>query len=84
MFPFHAPASALVNATLSSLDRFSIAELRGKKAVLAIAPVLESLAARCGQLGAVDYLEYFLTGPYVGAKTPCVFLFREPLYRYAF
>ncbi len=78
MVTFHAPASALVDAKLSSHDRFSIAELRGKKAVLAIAPVLESLAARCGQLGAVDYLEYFLTGPYVGPKTPCVFLFRSP------
>ena len=41
-------------------------------------PLLSSLAARSGQLGSVDYLEYFLTGPYVGTKVPCLFLVFPP------
>ncbi len=51
-----------------------ITAVRGLTAVLEFQPMLTSFAARCGQLGVVDYLEYFLTGPYVGPKTPCLFL----------
>ncbi len=51
--------------------------VRGREQVLRLQPLLSSLAARCGQLGAVDYLEYFLTGPYVGTKTPCLFLVQQ-------
>jgi hypothetical protein len=37
--------------------------LRGRAQILRMQAVLISLSALCGQTGAMDYLEYFLTGP---------------------
>ena len=70
-----APASSPIAPQVAAKpEKLRVSELRGLEAVLRLQPRLAALAARSGQLGAVDYLEYFLTGPYVGEKTPCLFL----------
>ena len=48
--------------------------VRGLPAIRAMMPVLVELADRSGQRGAMDYLEYFLTGPYIGSKMPYLLL----------
>jgi hypothetical protein len=46
----------------SDLDAAHFLVLRGREAILRIQPVLVRLSALCEQTGAMDYLEYFLTG----------------------
>jgi hypothetical protein len=46
----------------NDLDSAHFFVLRGRAAILRIQPVLVRLSALCKQTGAMDYLEYFLTG----------------------
>ncbi|NYF88631.1 hypothetical protein RBB79_03765 [Tunturiibacter empetritectus] len=46
----------------SDLDAAHLLVLRGREAILRMQPVLIRLSALCEQTGAMDYLEYFLTG----------------------
>jgi hypothetical protein len=46
----------------SDLNPVHFLVLRGREAILRIQPILVRLSALCGQTGAMDYLEYFLTG----------------------
>jgi hypothetical protein len=46
----------------SDLDAAHFFVLRGRAAILRVQPVLVRLSALCKQTGAMDYLEYFLTG----------------------
>jgi hypothetical protein len=46
----------------NDLDAAHFFVLRGRAAILRIQPVLVRLSALCTQTGAMDYLEYFLTG----------------------
>jgi hypothetical protein len=48
--------------------------VQGLPAILVMRPLLVDLAERCGQRGAMDYLKYFLTGPYIGSKIPYLVL----------
>ncbi len=48
--------------------------LRGRAAILRLQPVLETLSELCGQIGATDYLEYFLTATDNLKKTPYLVL----------
>jgi hypothetical protein len=48
--------------------------LRGSAAILRMRAVLTRLSARCGQTGAMDYLEYFLTGTENLKKNPYLVL----------
>jgi hypothetical protein len=48
--------------------------LRGRVEILRLRAVLTSLCARCGQAGAMDYLEYFLTTVENLKKTPYLVL----------
>lgn len=74
MLNYAPPAPLLLDVGSTHSDQLPLATIRGLRQVLDFLPLLRSLAARSGQLGAVDYLEYFLTNPYVGTKTPCLFL----------
>ena len=44
--------------------------IRGREAILGLHGALVELCARCGQTGAMDYLEYFLSVPNTAAKRP--------------
>jgi len=46
----------------NDLDAAHFFVLRGRAAILRIQPVLICLSTLCEQTGAMDYLEYFLTG----------------------
>jgi hypothetical protein len=59
-------------------DRAEMCVLDGYKAVLAQAHLLEQLAERCGQSGAMGWLGYFLGGSGARWKRPCVVLFLRP------
>ena len=48
--------------------------LRGRRAILALQPVLAELAARCDLAGEADNLAYFLTTPEALKKTPYLLL----------
>ncbi len=48
----------------------------GREAILKVQPRLQRLAVQCGQAGAADYIDYFLTQPYTGGKRPHLLLFR--------
>lgn len=48
--------------------------LRGRAAILRLQPLLETLSELCGQVGATDYLEYFLTASDNLKKTPYLVL----------
>jgi len=50
------------NLLRNDLDAAHFFVLRGRAAILRVQPVLVSLCALCEQTGAMDYLEYFLTG----------------------
>ena len=52
--------------------------LDGREAVLAQARLLEQLAERCGQCGAMSWLGYFLGGSGARWKRPCVVVFLRP------
>ena len=49
--------------------------IRGRDAILRMYGMLVELSARCGQHGAMDHLEYFLTRPKFVNKIPCLILF---------
>jgi len=50
------------NLLRNDLDAAHFFVLRGRAAILRVQPVLVSLCVLCEQTGAMDYLEYFLTG----------------------
>jgi hypothetical protein len=50
------------NLLRNDLDAAHFFVLRGRAAILRVQPILVSLCALCEQTGAMDYLEYFLTG----------------------
>ena len=56
--------------TLLILDR--------REAILNLAPVLETLAGRCGQAGAMHWLPYFLDPAVMGRRTPYLVLMLKP------
>jgi hypothetical protein len=58
----------------SDLDAAHFLALRGRAAILRMQPVLVRLSALCEQTGAMDYLEYFLTGTDNLKKIPYVVL----------
>jgi hypothetical protein len=58
----------------NDLDAVHIFVLRGRSAILRIQPVLVRLSSLCEQTGAMDYLEYFLTGPDNLKKIPYLVL----------
>ena len=51
--------------------------LSGRDAILRVQPRLQRFAEECGQPGAADYIDYFLTQPYTGSKTPHLLLFEQ-------
>jgi hypothetical protein len=58
----------------NDLDAAHFFVLRGRAAILRIQPVLVRLSSLCEQTGAMDYLEYFLTGPDNLKKIPYLML----------
>jgi len=52
--------------------------LKGRKAILEHSALLEDLAARCGQPGAMNWLGYFLEAPEARRKTPYLVLTVRP------
>jgi hypothetical protein len=52
-----------------SMDK-SIQIVHGRESILRMQPMLIELSARCGQAGAMNDLEYFMTRPSVLKKTP--------------
>jgi hypothetical protein len=48
--------------------------VRGREPILRMKELLVRLSERCGQLGAMDYLEYFLSRPQFATKIPCLIL----------
>jgi len=56
----------------SSATHFFV--LRGRAEILRLRAVLTNLCALCGQAGAMDYLEYFLTAAENLKKTPYLVL----------
>lgn len=52
--------------------------LESREAILALAPLLEALAARCGQCGAMHWLPYFLDPAVLGQRSPRLVLFLQP------
>jgi hypothetical protein len=58
----------------NDLDGMHIFVVRGRAAILRIQPVLVRLSSLCEQTGAMDYLEYFLTGPDNLKKIPYLVL----------
>ena len=58
----------------NDLDTAHFFVLRGRAAILRIQPVLVRLSSLCEQTGAMDYLEYFLTGPDNLKKIPYLVL----------
>jgi hypothetical protein len=55
-------------------DTAHIVSLRGRNDILRMQPVLIELSTRCNQLGAMDYLDYFLTSPDNIKKIPYLVL----------
>ena len=53
----------------------SIEIRRGREAILGTQTMLVELSERCGQQGAMDHLEYFLSRPKFVNKIPCLILF---------
>ena len=51
--------------------------LAGRDAILAVQPSLQRLTQECGQAGAADNIDYFLTQPYTGGKRPHLLLFQR-------
>ena len=49
-----------------------------REAILDLAPVLETLAGRCGQAGAMHWLPYFLDPAVMGRRTPYLVLMLRP------
>ena len=49
--------------------------IRGRDAILRMYEMLVELSVRCGQHGAMDHLEYFLSRPKFVNKIPCLILF---------
>ena len=58
----------------NDLDAAHFFVLRGRSAILRIQPLLVRLSSLCEQTGAMDYLEYFLTGPDNLKKIPYLVL----------
>lgn len=52
--------------------------LDSRAAILALSPVLESFAERCGQLGAMHWLPYFLDEAVTGRRLPRLVLLLKP------
>src|SRR5579875_2393459 len=48
------------------------------QSILSLAPMLEALAARCGQDGAMHWLPYFLDKAVLGRRAPRLVLFLRP------
>lgn len=65
---------ARLNATLTQNLLF----LDSREAILALAPMLEALALRCGQAGAMHWLEYFLDRSVLGKRAPRLVLLLAP------
>jgi hypothetical protein len=53
----------------------TVSIVRGRDAILRMGRMLVELSARCGQHGAMDDLEYFLSRPKFAQKIPCLLLF---------
>jgi hypothetical protein len=58
----------------NDLDAVHFFVVRGRAAILRIQPLLVRLSSLCEQTGAMDYLEYFLTGPDNLKKIPYLVL----------
>jgi hypothetical protein len=58
----------------SDLEAAHFCHLRGRDAILRMRPTLTRLSALCGQTGAMDYLEYFLTSTENLKKKPYLVL----------
>ena len=58
----------------NDLDAAHFFVLRGRSSILRIQPLLVRLSSLCEQTGAMDYLEYFLTGPDNLKKIPYLVL----------
>ena len=65
-------SEAIFNADAPNSARFFL--LRGRVEILRLRPVLGVLSESCGQAGAADYLEYFLTATENLKKTPYLVL----------
>lgn len=52
--------------------------LNSREAILALAPLLEDVAARCGQPGAMHWLAYFLDSAVLRRRIPRLVLFLRP------
>jgi hypothetical protein len=65
-------SEAILNADDPNSAHFLV--LRGRVEILRLQPVLQSLSELCGQAGATDYLEYFLTTTENLKKTPYLVL----------
>jgi hypothetical protein len=63
-----------LSKNLSKSGRSHLLLIRGKEAVLENAPLLEQLALRCGQPGAMNWMQYFLAVPEFRWKTPYLVL----------
>lgn len=61
-----------VFASIVSTPHASI--VRGRQAILSLQPLLVELARVSSQVGAADYIDYFLTQPYMGGKIPSLVL----------
>ena len=63
-----------IDVEISPAREPRVRAIRGLREVLERQPELVALAERCGQMGAMDSLKYFLTGPYIGRKVPVLLL----------
>jgi hypothetical protein len=57
------------------LAHAAVEVIRGRDPILRMYGMLVELSARCGQHGAMDHLEYFLSRPKFVHKIPCLILF---------
>lgn len=67
----------MLQATYPALNR-NLLILESRESILALAPSLEKLAARCGQQGAMHWLPYFLDKAVLGRRMPRLVLFLKP------
>jgi hypothetical protein len=63
-----------LSKNLPKSGRSHLLLIRGREAVLENAPLLEQLALRCGQPGAMNWMQYFLAVPEFRWKTPYLVL----------
>ncbi len=67
----------MIKASLPSLTRSHLV-LDSREAILDLAPLLENLAERCGQPGAMHWLPYFLDPSVTGRRVPYLVLLLRP------